>query len=214
MTFRKQIFLSFSIALGVAILLNGIGIYAEWFAVSPNGSDGILWATMLLSFLLLLALVVIPIYVVLLIFKKTRKIALLALIAGITYVIVAISIIGIGSDVRMNEFHKLARRSVPLVEAISKFSKEKGHPPSSLQELVPEYLASVPDTGMGAYPKYEYEVGGEAREWDNNPWVLYVNTSSGGLNWDMFMYFPRQNYPKTGYGGWLERIGDWAYVHE
>jgi hypothetical protein len=34
------------------------------------------------------------------------------------------------------------------------------------------------------------------------------------MNWDMFLYFPKQNYPKAGYGGWLERIEDWAYVHE
>ncbi len=49
---------------------------------------------------------------------------------------------------------------------------------------------------------------------DNNPWVLIVHTPSGGINFDQFMYFPLQNYPESGYGGWLARIRDWAYVHE
>ena len=67
---------------------------------------------------------------------------------------------------------------------------------------------------MGAYPKYEYVAGEEAKKWDDNPWVLYVRTPLGGLNWDMFIYFPKQNYPEHGYGGVLERVKDWAYVHE
>ena len=57
-------------------------------------------------------------------------------------------------------------------------------------------------------------MGEEAHKWDDNSWVLYIDTPSGGINFDMFMYFPNQNSPKTGYGGVLERIGDWAYVHE
>jgi hypothetical protein len=34
------------------------------------------------------------------------------------------------------------------------------------------------------------------------------------LNWDVFFYWPTQDYPKTIYGGSTERIGQWAYVHE
>ena len=131
------------------------------------------------------------------------------------HIIVAIGIFRIGGQVRMYGFHRLAERSVPLVQAIRGFENEKGHPPNSLKDLIPEYLHSIPDTGMGAYPNYKYIVGEESRKcWDNNPWVLYIDTSSGGLNWDMFMYFPNQNYPKRGYGGALEQIGYWAYVHE
>jgi len=169
---------------------------------------------LLIPFLFVLA--VVPFSFVLLIFRKTRRPALIALLSAITFLVAAIGIfrVDIGGRVRMHGFHKLAERSVPLVQAIKKFETEKGHPPNSLKELVPEYLLSIPDTGMGAYPMYEYIVGEEARKHDNNPWVLYVFTPSGGLNWDMFMYFPNQNYPERGYGGSLERIGDWAYVHE
>ena len=112
----------------------------------------------------------------------------------------------------MDAFHQLAERSKPLVAAIHAYEQKHGHPPETLQALVPEYIPSVPSTGMGAYPKYDYLVG--TTNWNGNPWVLVVFTPSGGINFDQFMYFPLTNYPATGYGGWLQRIGDWAYVHE
>lgn len=46
------------------------------------------------------------------------------------------------------------------------------------------------------------------------PWELLVSCSRGGLNWDVFVYWPGQRYPAYLYGGSIERIGDWAYVHE
>lgn len=69
-------------------------------------------------------------------------------------------------------------------------------------------------TGMAAYPQYEYHTGARAAQYDGNPWVLVVFTPSGGINFDEFLYFPLQNYPRSGYGGSLEQLGDWAYVHE
>lgn len=99
-----------------------------------------------------------------------------------------------------------------MVNVIEQFTEREGRPPASLQELVPRYLPTIPKTGMPVYPKYSYST--ETNQWDGNPWVLYVNCTSGGINFDMFMYFPKQNYPEKGYGGWIERIGAWAYVHE
>lgn len=46
------------------------------------------------------------------------------------------------------------------------------------------------------------------------PWQLVVECSMGFLNWDVFMYWPTQDYPEQGFGGTIERIGEWAYVHE
>ena len=34
------------------------------------------------------------------------------------------------------------------------------------------------------------------------------------LQFDCFVYWPERNYPEHMYGGWVERMGDWAYVHE
>ena len=44
--------------------------------------------------------------------------------------------------------------------------------------------------------------------------MLHALVSRGPFNWDLFLYFPNRRYPKSAYGGVLQRIGDWAYVHE
>jgi hypothetical protein len=120
----------------------------------------------------------------------------------------------IAGRLRMHGFAALAHRSETLVAAVKAYDAKFGRPPDSLEALVPDFISGIPSTGMRAYPKYEYLAGEKAKPFDDNPWVLYVFTPSGGINFDQFMYFPRQNYPEHGYGGWLERIGDWAYVHE
>jgi hypothetical protein len=48
----------------------------------------------------------------------------------------------------------------------------------------------------------------------NSPWELRIECSRGIINWDVFFYWPTQDYPTTLYGGGIERIGNWAYVHE
>lgn len=45
-------------------------------------------------------------------------------------------------------------------------------------------------------------------------WELRIPCSSGVLNWDIFLYRPNESYPDYIYGGYVERIGKWAYVHE
>ncbi len=79
---------------------------------------------------------------------------------------------------------------------------------------MPDYLPEIPKTGMKAYPDYDYLTGEAAERYENNRWVLIVHTTSGFINFDMFVYFPEGNYPKHAYGSTLERIGDWAYYHE
>jgi len=46
------------------------------------------------------------------------------------------------------------------------------------------------------------------------PFELTVHCSIGVLNWDEFVYWPLEEYPDHMMGGWVERIGGWAYVHE
>lgn len=116
-------------------------------------------------------------------------------------------------DIRHGAFINLAKRSQPLITAIKNYEIKHGGPPSKLEQLVPEFLSSIPHTGMGAYPDYEY-TGGCGAACHDNPWMIEVSTPSGGINFDRFFYFPKQNYPKEGYGGVLEKIEDWAYVHE
>jgi hypothetical protein len=84
-----------------------------------------------------------------------------------------------------------------------------------IEDLVPKFFSKIPSTKMGAYPEYKYIVIKKQKKfYYNNDLILMVEVPSGGINFDKFFYIPNQNYPEYGYGGWLEKIKDWAYVHE
>ncbi len=57
---------------------------------------------------------------------------------------------------RLKKFQGLPMRAAPLVAAIEKFAKDTGKPPNNLSELVPKYIASIPETGVGQFPSYSY----------------------------------------------------------
>ena len=186
----------------------------QYQAVAPIGHWSLL--NLQLPFLLAMpvaacAVVVLPL---LLLRRSTRMLVLAWLIAALVYLPLALGGVFLGHRIRQWGFDQLALRSTPLVSAIHSYAEARGQPPSALADLVPAYLPRVPGTGMMAYPDYRYRVGTDAQEHDNNPWVLVIDTPSGGINFDQFMYFPLQNYPERGYGGVLVRIRDWAYVHE
>lgn len=184
-------------------------------AVGPDGTTKYLWNIIFLFFpFIALAGLLTLVSPVLLLVARVRRLALASLLISVSFLAGFYSGNTSELKVRSVAFRALAERSKPIVAAIRKYEMEKGKPPATLEALTPEYLPLVPNTGMVAYPNYEYVVGDNAKSYDNNPWVLFVRTPSGGINFDQFMYFPKQNYPATGYGGWLERLGDWAYVHE
>ena len=231
----------------------------------------------------------------------------------------SIGMVVLGSELRDRAFSRAADRAEVLVEAIKRFERTEGHPPDSLKDLVPKYLASVPKTGLESYPEFEYErfqdSGGSLIWWDlgsrrgapmqglwvypdgnpdnailalqldgkeividahmdrlpdtirgealpfkketwlakpdqrlfmldnlidkhgfidlhrskvetllgppngsrvlrDSPWELRIQCPSGIINWDVFFYWPTERYPEEIYGGWVEKIGKWAYVHE
>ncbi len=186
----------------------------QYLAVARYGSGIFLWFEMFIILPFLAALLALVIAPFLLFFRRLRPLAARSLIAAAVLAVAAFVGLRFGGRVRMAAFHSLAERSAPLVQAIRSYESRHGTPPADLAALVPQFLPSIPSTGMAAYPRFEYHVGEKAARYDGNPWVLVVFTPSGGINFDTFMYFPLQNYPKTGYGGSLERISDWAYVHE
>jgi hypothetical protein len=149
-----------------------------------------------------------------LLFRRTRK-AFGALPPIALMIIVGTFVgFGLGDAYRMHAFHRLGERSKPLIAAIQQYEAEHGSPPRDLSELVPQYLPRVPHTGMGGYPDYELVTDEWVEKETGNGWLLNVDTPSGLINWDVFLYYPNQQYPRRGYGGVLERVGDWAYVHE
>lgn len=109
----------------------------------------------------------------------------------------------------------LIERAQPLIDAIERYNLDNSQPPQSLADLVPRYIADIPSTGLDDLPTFHYYFGQEAKSgFAENTWVLTANTSRGVLNFDMMLFFPNQQYPETGYGGRLEPMGKWAYVHE
>ena len=120
-----------------------------------------------------------------------------------------------GRKIRMAGMESCGRRAQPLITAIGQYEIDHDLPPAYLDDLVPDYLPNVPSTGMMAYPEFDYHSGVDAEEeYAGNSWALSIFTPNVGINFDRMLYFPNQNYPDEGYGGWLEMIGDWAYVHE
>jgi hypothetical protein len=189
-------------------------ILNEWAMVSSWGFSwlsALEWMVSLPALFAVCGLLVCPFF---LFSSSRRRAALIGFLASLAFFASFILGAVVSRQIRHDAFVCLAERSVSLVAAIKSYEAKHGRPPESLTALTPEFLAEIPKTGMGAYPQYEYVVGEKAKRFDGNPWALYVFTPSGGINFDRFLYFPLQNYPKHGYGGSLQRIGDWAYVHE
>lgn len=205
------------IAAGISVLINGLFVLVEWLGLRSSGDEG--WPLAVAPIVLVLLLVAVAAVALLsllaaLIPRLRRTAALIALIC-VVHVVTGIACIRIAGSVRHAAFERLAVRSAPLVASIRRYTAEQGHPPATLQQLVPAYLERVPGTGLAAYPDYEYVTGDDARErYHGNDWVLWVSTPSGIIDFDLFVYYPRGNYPAAGHGGVLERIGEWAYVHE
>ncbi len=201
---------------GFTILACPLIVFAHWLAVAPAGT------------LFLLELIPIPVVLPLLpafgwlvagpivawVDKIHRKKAAACWIISLVYVVSVLFSLHLGYKIRHRAFEELAIRSQHLVDAIHRFESERGSPPESLVELVPNYLPGIPATGIGAYPDYHYDAADYARRQGAGDWLLWVPTSSGGINFDRFVYFPSETYPERGESGAYEPIGKWAYYHE
>jgi hypothetical protein len=119
----------------------------------------------------------------------------------------------IGTHVRGRAFRRLARNCVTLVDAIESHNRSKGRYPAGLSELVPAFIADIPSTGLLGYGPIKYRLpattGSLFRHYE-----LSVSCGGRGINFDSFVYWPEASYPKHMYGGWVESIDRWAYVHE
>lgn len=200
------------IALAAAILFVG-PIVGEYAAVQPWGFMGVLDLSLIPATPILLGIPLSLLAIV--ISPRHRRSAVIWLVLCIMGMAILFPVGLLSRRIRHRAFEQLAVRSVPLINAIPAYNLKYGRPPQKLADLVPEFLASEPRTGLGAYPNFELVSGEKARaDWDGNPWALYVDCGPVVLNFDRFIYLPLQNYPKHVYGGSLERIGSWAYVHE
>lgn len=197
-----------------AICLPLLALLFQYLAVAPVGTSALL---MCLAFILALLLASVPGIIILpflLIVKKYRKTVLHCWLSCVVFTGLLFASLLTGSKIRNAAFDSLAERSTPLVTAIAAYTAQHGSPPESLQALVPQYLEEVPRTGIMAYPEYKYEVAPEAERYLGNPWALHIPCTSGGFNWDEFVYLPLQNYDDEMSSNYYRRIRDWGYLHE
>lgn len=190
--------------------------FSHWLAVAPYGTGVFLWVgTFVFGNLLFISVLAAPILLFCLMMRSRRKQAVIYLAASILMIVSVAGGLVLGLNVHMAGIRSWAKREQPLILAIHKYESEHSSPPPNLESLIPDYLPAIPATGMAAYPEYRYDTGDETKQdFFGNPWAVSILTPASFLNFDELLYFPKQNYPEVGYGGSLERIGDWAYVHE
>lgn len=164
---------------------------------------------LMLAPLILGALALVPIFLIAMCFKSQRAFSARGLALSIAVIIGVLCSGKATGWVRHHCFEQMTVRARPLLAAIEAYQKQHGSPPCNLDVLVPKYLPKIPDTGMAAYPNFNYTTEDEV-----DPWRLEVQCSLGLLNWDVCFYRPSKKYSSYEYGGGVEPIGDWRYVHE
>jgi hypothetical protein len=141
---------------------------------------------------------------ILLFFKRYRRYAGLSLALAVIFVFCYALGLGLDLALRWEQLEQIPDRGQPLVDEIRAYEKKNGHPPGSLDELVPEYLAVIPETGIGVWPQFFYRTG-DPNSCEGNEWILMVDLPCV-MGFDHLKYLPRQNYPE---GSAL--VGNWIY---
>lgn len=211
--FRSRLFLSLASFGAMGLLLAGYTLGVNYLSVSGYGDWGVPGHEMVI-WLCLLGIVIMVLCLVGVLFTRSRCTSLAVLAGSGLLVVLSLCALKTADGIRQRGFERLAGEAAPLVEAIENYAREHGRVPGSLQEIKFTIPAGHVIKGENL-PEFVYLAGEQAVErYHGNPWVLMLRTPTGPLRWDMFVYYPLQNYPSLGHGGWFERIGDWAYVHE
>ncbi len=212
--FRSKLMLSLTGFGVLSLLLCSYTIGSSYLSVSGYG-DWRLPGQEMVIWLCLLGMVVMGLSLTGGIFFGKIRCSSMAIFFG-AGLLVTLSLISLKSadGIRQQGFERLSREATPLVAAIHSYSEKYGYPPESLEELQIEYPEGHVIKG-GELPDFEYVPGDLASDrYHGNPWVLVLETPTGSFRWDQFLYYPLQNYPSLGHGGWFEKMGGWAYVHE
>jgi hypothetical protein len=200
--------------LGGIVLAIGFGaliVRSESAALHPDGTDVHFLTRILAVMALLASFGVLFVTLVFCLLKRSRNSAVVWLVISVAFAASILVSLGEARRIRHDAFYELAERSSSLVEAIERYDNRFGKPPEKLGELVPDFISVIPSTGMGAYPEYKYLAG---ELYEGNPWVLIIHTPTAIGDFDQFVYYPLQNYPAHWFGNRMERIRDWAYIHE
>lgn len=108
---------------------------------------------------------------------------------------------------RMTAFEWATHRARPLVRAIERYELDNGKPPTNLDALIPQYLDQIP----GRVSPLEIVV---TLDYPPNTWLLRANLVGDFFGFDELLYLPQENYDDFTWGGSIERLGAWGYLHE
>jgi hypothetical protein len=172
--------------------------------VLQGAAEFLINVSVLFVFPFLLAAIAVPLLLVCAWFSKNRKYWDYVVLSA-TVALSILAAIRFGGDVRSVRFRAVAERGTPVIRVLDAYRAKNG--------TYPETVA-LPATGIMAYPSFTYRRADGADSKQFEGYELAVDCSSGILNWDRFVYWPARTYPDYMYGGRVERIGDWAYVHE
>jgi hypothetical protein len=172
---------------------------------------------MLLGLCILIGVVTAPLALLLALIRWSRE-DFVVVGQGLLFAAAAMGGIVLHHKLQIAGAHRAATRGEAIIEAIERYRLVENRYPSALQDLVPRELGDIPDTGMVGFRSFEYiapatDADGDPEKRPFSTYELRVDLSKL-LKFDCLVYWPERNYPDVLYGGGVERVRDWAYVHE
>lgn len=211
--FRNHLYTSLAVFGGMGILLSLYTLGTSYYSVSGHG-DWTLPSNEMIVWLCLLAMVVMAVSVGGFFLPRLRCGSVAVFIGSGVLITLCIASLKSADKIRIQGFERLAHEAAPLVEAIHLYHDKYGLPPKTIEDLQVIFPRGHKIRG-DALPEFEYIQGERATErYHGNPWVLVLETPTGPLKWDRFVYYPLQNYPPLANGGWFEKVAEWGYLHE
>ena len=109
----------------------------------------------------------------------------------------------LANEARDEAIERFARETEPLIVAIMAYERQHGAAPERLEQLVPGFLAAIPETGLAAAPRWQYS----QNRWADRSveWRLTVVES---LGLGEILYVPD---PGCGSSGAKVIGGTWCY---
>ena len=147
--------------------------------------------------------------------SRWRVLASRVLVAALIFWGLVLAGIWAAHSMRLHAFRAVAGRSQPLIDAIHSYVELKGAQSlspegSTLQFLVPQFLSTIPKTGLGCCPDYLIQ-----RFRSDDSWALLLRCPTGRSwpteliyrpNGDFARYEPRPGSPPVPLGD------NWAYA--
>lgn len=128
--------------------------------------------------------------------KQWMNIAGLALVSGLYLAFTSMC----GSAIQSRACYNVAERLQPLVAGVDAYKRDHNELPEKLEDLVPEYLKTLPSTGVGILPDYYLRA-------DRDSWQLVVTNPNAN---EEFIYVHDPTFPAFDSGEmWSD--GHWKF---